>query len=38
MPALLVVMAIVILATVGGFLGADSRDGADWSMPRVPER
>lgn len=29
MPALLVVMAIVILATVGGFLGADSRDGAD---------
>ena len=38
MPALLVVMAIVILATVGGFLGADSRDGADWSTPRVPER
>ena len=38
MAALLVVTAVVILAVVGGFLGADSRDGADWSPPRVPDR
>ena len=31
MAALLFVAAVVILAVVGGFLGADSRDGADWS-------
>ena len=30
MAALLFVAAVVILAVVGGFLGADSRDGADW--------
>jgi hypothetical protein len=29
MAALLFVAAVVILAVVGGFLGADSRDGAD---------
>ena len=29
MAALLVVAAVLILAVVGGFLGADSRDGAD---------
>jgi hypothetical protein len=33
--ALLFVAAVVILAVVGGFLGADSRDGADWSPPRL---
>jgi hypothetical protein len=33
MAALLLVAAVVILAVVGGFLGADSRDGADWSPP-----
>jgi hypothetical protein len=33
MAALLFVTAVVILAVVGGFLGADSRDGADWSPP-----
>jgi hypothetical protein len=33
MAALLLVAAIVILAVIGGFLGADSRDGADWSPP-----
>jgi hypothetical protein len=33
MAALLFVAAVVILAVVGGFLGADSRDGADWSAP-----
>jgi hypothetical protein len=32
MAALLFVAAVVI-AVVGGFLGADSRDGADWSAP-----
>jgi hypothetical protein len=32
MAALLFVAAVVILAVVGGFLGADSRDGADWSV------
>jgi hypothetical protein len=44
MAALLFVAAVVILAVVGGFLGADSRDGADWSPPtrtngdrRVPQ-
>jgi hypothetical protein len=31
MAALLFVAAVMILAVVGGFLGADSRDGADWS-------
>jgi|GEM_PF-2030594 hypothetical protein len=35
MAALLFVTAVVILAVVGGFLGTDSRDGADWSPPRV---
>ena len=35
MTALLLVAAVVILAVVGGFFGADSRDGADWS-PRHP--
>jgi hypothetical protein len=35
--ALLFVTAVVILAVVGGFLGADSRDGADWSPPRVQD-
>jgi hypothetical protein len=36
MAALLFVAAVVILAVVGGFLGADSRDGADWSpSPRT---
>jgi hypothetical protein len=33
MAALLFVAAVVILAVVGGFLGADSRDWADWSTP-----
>jgi hypothetical protein len=33
MAGLLFVAAIVILAVVGGFLGVDSRDGADWSPP-----
>jgi hypothetical protein len=33
MAALLLVAAVVILAVFGGFLGADSRDGADWSAP-----
>jgi hypothetical protein len=33
MAALLFVAAVVLLAIVGGFLGADSRDGADWSPP-----
>jgi hypothetical protein len=32
MAALLLVAALVLLAVVGGFLGADSRDGADWSQ------
>ena len=31
MAALLFVAVVVILAVVGGFLGVDSRDGADWS-------
>ena len=35
MAAPLFVVAVVILAVVGGFLGADSRDGADWS-PATP--
>jgi hypothetical protein len=38
MAALLVVTAAVILAVVGGFLGADSRDGADWSPPHPHHR
>jgi hypothetical protein len=39
MAALLFVAAVVILAVVGGFLGADSRDGADWSpAPTSGER
>jgi hypothetical protein len=33
MAALLLVAAVVIFAVVGGFLGVDSRDGADWSRP-----
>jgi hypothetical protein len=33
MAALLLLAAVVIIAVVGGFLGADSRDGADWSSP-----
>jgi hypothetical protein len=33
MAALLFVAAVVMLAVVGGFLGADSRDRADWSAP-----
>ena len=35
MAALVLVAAVVIFAVVGGFLGADSRDGADWS-PAIP--
>jgi hypothetical protein len=35
MAALLFVAAVVIFAVVGGFLGTDSRDGADWS-PATP--
>jgi hypothetical protein len=31
MAALLFAAAVVVLGVVGGFLGADSRDGADWS-------
>ena len=38
MAALLFVAAVVILAVVGGFLGADSRDGADWSPPHLHNR
>jgi hypothetical protein len=38
MTALLFVAAVVILAVVGGFLGADSRDGADWSPPQPHRR
>ena len=38
MAALVLVAAVgVILAVVGGFLGVDSRDGADWS-PVTPSR
>ena len=37
MAALVLVAAVVILAVVGGFLGVDSRDGADWS-PVTPHR
>jgi len=37
MAALVLVAAVVILAVVGGFLGVDSRDGADWS-PSHPHR
>jgi hypothetical protein len=33
MAALLFLAAVVILAIVGGFVGADSRDGSDWSAP-----
>jgi hypothetical protein len=33
MAALVFVAVVVILAVAGGFLGADSRDGADWSPP-----
>ena len=33
MAALLFVATVVMLAVVGGFLGADSRDVADWSPP-----
>jgi hypothetical protein len=33
MAALLLLAAIISLAAVGGFLGADSRDGAEWSRP-----
>jgi hypothetical protein len=35
MAALVLVAAVVVFAVVGGFLGADSRDGADWS-PATP--
>ena len=35
MAALVLVAAVVIFAVVGGFLGADSRDGSDWS-PAIP--
>lgn len=38
MAALLFLTAVVILAVIGGFLGADSRDGADWSSPRPHDR
>jgi hypothetical protein len=38
MTALLFVAAVVILAVVGGFLGADSRDWADWSPPHPHNR
>jgi hypothetical protein len=38
MAALLFVAAVVLLAVVGGFLGADSRDGADWSPPTPHKR
>jgi len=38
MAALLLVAAVVILAVVGGFFGADSRDGADWSPPHLHNR
>jgi hypothetical protein len=33
MAALLFVAAVVLLAVVGGFLGADSRDGATSHQP-----
>ena len=36
MAAILFLTAVVVLAIVGGFLGADSRDGADWS-PTHPQ-
>jgi hypothetical protein len=38
MAALLFLTALVILAVVGGFRGADTRDGADWSSPRPTHR
>ena len=38
MAALLFVAAVVIFAVVGGFLGVDSRDGADWSPPHPHHR
>jgi len=31
--ALLLLAAVMVLAVIGGALGADSRDGADWSPP-----
>jgi hypothetical protein len=33
MPALLFVLALVALAVLAIRFGADSRDGADWSLP-----
>ena len=38
MAALLFLAAVVILAVVGGLLGAGSRDGADWSPPHPHHR
>ncbi len=38
MAALLFVAAVVILSVVGDFLGADSRDWADWSPPHPHNR
>jgi hypothetical protein len=33
MPALLFVLTLVALAVLAIRFGADSRDGADWSLP-----
>ena len=38
MAALLILAAVVILAIVSGYLGVDSRDGADWSPPHPHNR
>ena len=38
MAALLLVAIVVLLAVVGGFFGADSRDGLDWSFPHSHNR
>ena len=38
MIALLVLAAVVVLAVVGGFLGFDSRDQADWTHPHSHNR
>jgi hypothetical protein len=38
MIALLVLAAVVVFAVCGGFLGFDSRDGADWTPPHSYNR
>jgi hypothetical protein len=33
MPLLLLVLTLIALAVFASWFGADSRDGADWSLP-----